>query len=174
MFWIVVIGGGLLTLAVLVVVVGVLLPKGHRASMTKTFGCSADLVWGIITDFAQAPKWRSDIQAVEQLPPRHGNTMWKETSRSGDSITYETVELVPKKRMVRRIADDTLPFGGTWTTELRAATNGDTVVQIVEDGVVYNPVFRFVSKFILGHKRSMESYFKSLSSYLESASTNGS
>jgi uncharacterized protein YndB with AHSA1/START domain len=171
MFWVLLIGGGLLTLVVLVLGVGVLLPKSHRASVTKTFGCSADLVWNIITDFAQAPKWRSDIRAVEQLPLRGGNTMWKETSRSGDSITYETVELVPKKRMVRRIADDTLPFGGTWTTELTAAENGGTVVQIVEDGVVYNPVFRFVSKFILGHKRSMENYLRSLSAYLESTST---
>jgi hypothetical protein len=36
------------------------------------------------------------------------------------------------------------------------------IVQITEDGEVYNPVFRFVSRFILGHTRTMDFYLRAL------------
>jgi hypothetical protein len=71
---------------------------------------------------------------------------------------------VPPRRMVTRIADPDLPFGGGWTFELEPADGpqGGTSVRITEDGEVYNPVFRFVSRFVLGHTRSMERYLADL------------
>ena len=40
--------------------------------------------------------------------------------------------------------------------------DGGSVVTITERGSVYNPVFRFVSRFILGHTATMETYLRSL------------
>jgi hypothetical protein len=55
------------------------------------------------------------------------------------------------------IADSTLPFGGKWTYELTPSGTG-TMLRITEDGEVYNPVFRFVSRFVMGHTATMDKY----------------
>ena len=58
-------------------------------------------------------------------------------------------------------ADPKLPFGGTWTYEVQPDVTGSAVT-ITEDGEVYNPIFRFVSKFIMGHKATMNGYLRAL------------
>ena len=52
--------------------------------------------------------------------------------------------------MVTRIADPHLPFGGTWTYEIAPTETGSTLT-ITEKGEVYNPVFRFVSRYLQGY-----------------------
>ena len=37
-----------------------------------------------------------------------------------------------------------------------------TIVRITEDGQVYNPVFRFMSRFVFGHARTMDAYLRAL------------
>ena len=66
----------------------------------------------------------------------------------------------PPRRMVGRIADPKLAFGGTWTYEL-APVGGGCEVRITEDGEVYNPVFRYVSK-ATGHAGTIEKYLRAL------------
>ena len=63
--------------------------------------------------------------------------------------------------MVTRIVDDDLPFGGTWTYRLAAAGEG-TEVTITEDGEIYNPVFRVVSRFFIGYEATMTTYLDGL------------
>jgi hypothetical protein len=61
----------------------------------------------------------------------------------------------------RRIASENVPYSATWTYLLRA-DGGHTVVRIREDGEVYNPVFRFVSRFVIGQTRTMDAYLRAL------------
>ena len=61
------------------------------------------------------------------------------------------------RRLVTRIADTGLPFGGQWTYELVPDGEG-TRLTITEDGEVYNPLFRFVSRFVMGHTATIERY----------------
>jgi hypothetical protein len=63
---------------------------------------------------------------------------------------------------VTRIADPDLPFGGSWTYEIRAAEDGGSVVVITEDGEVRNPIFRFVSRFLFGHTATLDGYLRAL------------
>ncbi|MGH9763547.1 MAG: LIC10604 family protein, partial [Blastocatellia bacterium] len=60
-----------------------------------------------------------------------------------------------------RIADANLPFGGSLKYEIEKAGDG-IIITITEDGEVYNPVFRFVSRFIMGHSATIEGYLKDL------------
>jgi hypothetical protein len=166
MFWILVAAGAILALIALVVIIGLLLPKEHRASRSKSFACYPEQVWNTLTDFSNNSGWRKQLKQVEAMPNRNGHAIWKETDKSGQAISYETLELVPQKRIVRKIADEKLPFGGTWTIEIKPETSGTTVT-IVEDGIVFNPIFRFVSKFILGHTHSMDIYLDDLERQLE-------
>jgi len=85
----------------------------------------------------------------------------RETTRHGKTITYELLDRMPPWSVKRRISTENLPYSGTWTFSLRA-NDGITIVQITEDGQVYNPVFRFVSRFILGQTHTMDAYLRAL------------
>ncbi len=142
----------LVGLPVLVALAGSLLPKSHSASRHA---------WRVLTDRVAMPSWRTDLRAIERLPDLDGHEVWQETDRRGQKLRLETVEAVPPRRLVGRIADPKLPFGGTWTYEITPVADGSTLT-ITEDGEIYNPIFRFVARFILGYTGTMESYLRAL------------
>ncbi|MBI3772122.1 MAG: SRPBCC family protein [Gammaproteobacteria bacterium] len=161
MKWIVGLGVGLVVLVGVVVGIGMLLPEKHRANESARFRVGAEQLWEIITNFGAYPTWRSGVSGVQRLPDMNGHPVWKETDSHNEGISYETVEAVPGKRLVRRIADPNLPFGGTWAFDLEATPEGVTLT-ITEDGEVYNPIFRFVSRFIIGHTKNIHGYLNDL------------
>ncbi|HSR42141.1 MAG TPA: SRPBCC family protein, partial [Longimicrobiales bacterium] len=87
------------------------------------------------------------------------------------TMTIETVEAEVPTRLVTRIADEDLPFGGTWTYELEPTGDGRTRVTITEDGEVYNPVFRFMARFVFGHTATMDTYLDGLEARMGPGST---
>jgi hypothetical protein len=62
----------------------------------------------------------------------------------------ELTESEPPTRPVTTILSEGMPFGGRWIFEVEPATAGATVT-ITEEGEVYSPVFRFVSRYLMGH-----------------------
>jgi len=87
--------------------------------------------------------------------------MWRETDKGGQTIAYEAMESDPPRHLVTRIADPSLPFGGTWNYEITRSGSGSTsTLTITENGEVYNPVFRFVSRYIMGHAATVDAYLK--------------
>lgn len=151
----------LLVLTVIVVlVVGAMLPKAHVARRVAHYKKPPEAVWSAITDYNAFPTWRKRVQSVEAMPPVNGQPAWRERGPDG-SIPFEVVEARPPQRLVTRIADPKLPFGGTWTYDL-APESGGTALTITENGEVYNPVFRFVSKYIMGHTAGIDDYLRSL------------
>jgi hypothetical protein len=58
---------------------------------------------------------------------------------------------------VTQIQSHDLPFGGGWEFRLKD-NGGSTIVTITENGEVYNPLFRFVAKFIMGHDATLKKY----------------
>lgn len=152
---------GLAGLVAVIAGVGLLLPVKHHVSESARFNVSVEHLWEVITNYGAYPTWRRDVSAVERLPDMNGHSVWQETDFHNESIPYETVESIPDKHLVRRIADQKLPFGGTWTFVLEANPEGVTLT-ITEDGEVYNPVFRFVSRFIVGHSHNIHSYLNDL------------
>jgi hypothetical protein len=165
---ILIIAGAIVALIVLVVVIGMLLPRRHIASRTAKFTQPADKVWQAITDHANEPSWRTDLKSKTRLPDRNANPVWEEINSRGERMTMETLEMNPPRknqrgRMVGRIADDDLPFGGTWTYEVTYIDENNSTLTITENGEVYNPIFRFMAKFIIGYQGTMNSYLKALS-----------
>lgn len=159
--WLLWIAGGLAGLIVFVAAVGFALPEQHTASRTVRLKQPPEAVWEVITDFAGQAEWREEVQSVERLPDRDGREVWREVNSWGQPLTMETVELAPPQRLVRRIADDKLPFGGTWTWEI-APLEGGCTVTITEDGEIYNPFFRFMARFVLGYRGTMDAYLTAL------------
>ena len=114
-------------------------------------------------DFAAMPSWRPGVQRVELLPAQDGKQRYRESGKDG-AITYQVEALEPPRFLRTRITDE-LPYGGTWTLEVEP-NDSSAILTITEDGEVYNPVFRFVSRLLLGHTATMDTYLKALAAKL--------
>jgi uncharacterized protein YndB with AHSA1/START domain len=140
------------------------LPQSHEASRQATFNAPPDAVWTAITDVEAFPSWRTDVKTVQRLPDRDGRKVWVEQGRSG-RITMAVDRAEPPRLLVLRIADPDLPFGGTWTYEIAAAPGGSTL-RITERGEIYNPIFRFMARFVFGYEATMAAYLQALDARL--------
>jgi hypothetical protein len=96
--------------------------------------------------------------------PNQPAKTWREEGSHGP-ITFAVVEAAPPWRLVTRIADPKLPFGGTWTYEI-TSTNTGSILTITENGEVYNVFFRFLSRFAFGYTSSMDAFLNSLGTKL--------
>ncbi len=76
-------------------------------------------------------------------------------------MTFEETVAEEPGRYQAKIADKNLPFGGTWTWEI-APTQTGCDVRIIEAGEVYNPIFRFVGRLIIGYDRTISDYLNAL------------
>ena len=131
----------LVVLVAIVAAVGALLPRDHVASRSATFRARPETIFPLIASLEIGKRDDVPIAIVEQRPPEH---------------------------LVTRIADPGLPFGGTWTFELAPAGDGSRLT-ITERGYVTNPIFRFVSRVVLGHDATMASYLRELAARLGEA-----
>jgi uncharacterized protein YndB with AHSA1/START domain len=155
----------LVAIVLIVVGVGYSLPPAHQATSESTFKTSPQSLYQLITDVDRFPEWRSSVERIERIPDSAGKTRFREIGGDG-TILYEVDSAVPNQRLVTRIADPTLPFGGSWTYEL--VPRGDsTTLRITENGEVYNPIYRFVSRFVMGHTATIEKYLNDVRRYFE-------
>ena len=161
MFWLVLLVAVLAVLAMLVWVGGSRLPKSHSVTRMAYFNRSPVDIWQIMIDFSGQVSWRPDLRSVERLPPRNGRDVWRETDRRGQEMTLETVEATPHRRLVRRIAEEDLPFSGGWTMEM-GEFGEVTSLTITEAGEIENPIFRFMSRYIIGHTSAIDRYLTAL------------
>jgi uncharacterized protein YndB with AHSA1/START domain len=145
----------------LVALTGAMLPRDHVATMTATIPATPDKVWAALVDVSAYPTWRSDLQRVEVLTT--SPLSWREYGKQG-SMTLAVETFDPPRRMVGRIKDEGMPFGGAWEYVIAADTAdpGRTRITITERGWVSNPVFRFVSKYVMGHYATLNSYLRAL------------
>lgn len=116
-----------------VMLIGSRLPVAHVASRSETFAVPKTTLWEL------------SLAAFHRM----------------NDGSYAIVEQEAPNRFVTEITDKKLPFGGTWTYEL-ADDGAGSRLTIVEHGYVYNPVFRFISRYVIGHTRSLDAYFAGL------------
>jgi len=135
MKWIFIAVGIVIAAIAIAVAIGYSLPVKHTASRSARLRHKPEDVWAVIID-----------------PPK-------------DGVRYEQVEAQPPRKLVTRIADKNLPYGGTWTYQIVPEDDGCSLM-ITENGEVYNPFFRFVSRFIMGHTATLDSYLKNVRSTL--------
>jgi len=160
MKWLIYGGVILVGVAALIVLIGALLPKEHVASRKILLPASQNDVFALI---AGPSDWRGLKYELLTASP----LKWRETDAGGEAITYERVETTAPSRIVNRIADPKLPFGGSWTYVIAPNGTGSEIT-VTENGEVYNPLFRFVSKFIMGHSATIEKYQRDLAAHFKS------
>lgn len=143
-------GTGVAVLVVPVAVVwavGSQLPVEHRASGTRTVPADIDLVWDRVEDVQGWPEWQElEVQPLGEDSAR--------VRQDGETLLYRLERPAPRT-LVTRIVGEDLPFGGAWTWSAAPAGDGTTEVTIVEDGEVYDPIYRFFSRYVFGHEASI-------------------
>ena len=156
--YVVMIVGLLVAVVALVLIIGFALPEKHTVTREATYRATPEQLFTLIRNVSDYPSWQKAVSKVELLPAIDGKPRMRETN-SGQAITYELSDIVPNQGMTSRIADAKLPFGGSWTYEIAPGVTRDlTTLRITENGEVYNPVFRFVSKFVMGHSATIDKY----------------
>lgn len=160
MKWLVFAIAAIAFLVAVTALVGSRLPQSHHAAREQAFAAPPEALWTAITDVDAFPSWRPDVRQVRRLPERDGRPVWTEEGGSG-KMTLAVERWEPPRILVVRIADPDLPFGGTWTYEITPAAQGSRL-QIAEDGEIYNPLFRFMARFIFGHEGTIRSYMSAL------------
>jgi hypothetical protein len=133
MRWVLYVGAAIVLIGVIVMIAGSRLPKAHSVSRTARIGMAPAALHALLVTKVSGP---------QEVPLR-----------------IERNE--PPGLLVTRIADPTLPFGGTWTYRIAEAPGGSELT-ITEDGEVYNPVFRFMSRFVFGHYATLDKFLKDL------------
>lgn len=140
--------------------IGALLPARHVAAVSAHIAADPVHVARLVREVEQQPSWRPGVRRVDVLQRKRGLVRYREHGNEG-AIIYELVELAPDRRFRSTILEEGLPFGGAWTIDLYPA--GSTVrVSIEERGVVHDPLYRFLSRFVFGHETTMKTYLADL------------
>lgn len=151
---------------IVALLLGSRLPLEHRVSVARELNGDCEQIYATIADVAAQPQWRRGLRRVTMLPPGPGGELRYVEERGRDRLTLLVEEAQPHARWVSRIDDDTLPFGGRWVLELRAAPRGCQLT-ITEDGVVKPAFFRFVMHYLLGEERTLRQYLDDLAKRLD-------
>lgn len=116
--------------------IGAMLPRTHKASRTLRVKRPPADVWPVVMQITQA-----------------------------SDVPVDVLDSQPPHRLVTRVTEQEKNFGGTWTIDLTPAGEGATVT-IAEDGWVANPLFRFVSRMVIGHHATMDGVLKQVAKNL--------
>jgi uncharacterized protein YndB with AHSA1/START domain len=161
MKWALVAGGAIVALIAIVLVIGAMLPRDHVASVSAKIAAPPSAVWSVIVQPGAFPTWRGDVTRVEMLTSTASGPSWREFTRNG-ALTMGIERSEPPRRVVTRILDENLPYGGVWEYDIAPDGANNSLVTITERGWVSNPLFRFVSRFIMGQTSTMDRVLRSL------------
>lgn len=164
MRWVLWIGGTLAAVVAVAFIVGSALPQNHVASRTAHFASPPEVVWEVITGVEQYPAWRKDVDSVQLLTGESDTLAWREVS-GGDRISFVAEVVEAPSRLVTRISDKSLPFGGSWEYRIDREGTGSKLT-VTENGEVYNAIFRFASRYVIGHTATIDKYLKHLAARL--------
>lgn len=159
MKWIILVVGALIFLGCLAALLGAMVPRDHHATRKAHYRARPDVIYALL---AGPPDWRTGVKSYGNLPERNGRQQWWEQDTHGQKITYELVEDSPPSRRAVRIADDSLPFGGTWSFDISPAADGGADLRIHEDGEIRNVIFRFMAHYFFGYYASIEGFLRDL------------
>ena len=141
------------------------LDKQYRIIRVAYLNRSLADVWHVISDFSSYDKWGSYLKASERLPYLVGRERWKETDHKGNVVVWETVEVFPLHRFIRRIVDEKVSYNITWSVEIREVGEV-TLLSVCEEGQIDNRIMRFIAKYLSNNSENMDQYINSVGSKL--------
>ena len=165
MKWILIVAAIVIAIPLTRAAIGVFLPLNHVASRTVTIAAPPERVFAAISDIDRFMTWRTGLKSVERLPDDGKGARFLEKSSNGE-ILFRIETFEPNSRMVTRIADPRLPFGGSWTYVVTPVVGGYQLT-ITEAGEVYNVFFRTMQKLFFSPYKTIDTYQADLKKLLE-------
>jgi uncharacterized protein YndB with AHSA1/START domain len=160
--WMLIAAAIVAVLGVTLTAAGYLLPRTHTASRTRSYAAPPPALFEAISDVRRYAEWRTGVTQVDILPDDGKGLRFREHGRNG-SVLFRFESLDPPRRVVARIADPKLPFGGAWTYDLQASGTG-TSLTITEDGEVSNPIVRVMQRLFFSPLDTIDQYLADLNS----------
>jgi hypothetical protein len=159
--WILALLGLMAALVVGPFIAGMFLPRQHVASSSIVLSQPADSVWVVLRDLGGYPNWWSDIKS--SVPDELGGDeeVWIQKDAQGHALPLMVIQSIPPNLLVTEIVAEKLPYSGVWTYEIEPVATGSRVT-ITEDGEVFNPIFRLVSRLFLGHHTTIDRCLEAL------------
>ncbi len=152
------------TFAVLLIVPGLLMAPNHVSVRTIALNSKPEVVWDALTNFEELPTWRSGVKRVEvkktgdqTLIIEHGDEQ---------AMTFRLLAFDPPHRFQTEIADDDLPFAGTWTWELKPQGRG-CALTITEHGNIKSAPMRTVAAVLMDPAQTQDQYLRELAAHLD-------
>lgn len=163
------VGAGIVALLVIAAVVALLvgsrLPLEHTATVSRDIAWPVRRVAEVVRNVVDQPRWRTGVARIEILEQSDRVTRYVEHGSNG-AIPFVFREVRNSAEFRSTIDTDQLPFGGEWTITLDPLDASHTRITIREDGVVRSALFRFVSRYIMGHTRTIETYLEDLARFV--------
>ena len=150
---------------ILLVIIGMLLPRDHVAASRIGLQQSPETVWSLVRDLGKVPAFWTDIKSSERQPDQEGRQVWLQRMKNGFALPLIIEEDLPPKKLVTRIAvTGKAPFGGRWIYQIAEAPGGSELT-ITEDGWIDNPFFRVISR-LMGYHGTVDRYLRALTRHL--------
>lgn len=159
LFWVVLVLGMPIGLAVGLFLIGWFLPADHVVARAIELDQPPEKVWQVITDFGEQPSWRADLKEVKRVAGEPDT--WLEVYRGGDRVRLQTVDAQPPRKLVRRIVDDGGPFSGAWEMTLKPQGDGCRLT-ITEQGQINSAFGRLAARFLFSPAAFVEIYLQQL------------
>jgi hypothetical protein len=122
--------GALVVLIGAVFLIGLALPRSHRATSSVTLGKPPADVWAVIRDLSALQGTWKDLKSARRLPDAGGREVWEQNA-GGFPLRLVVEESSPPSRLVDRCCGR-CGFRGTWTYQLEPAGSGTRLR--LEDG----------------------------------------
>jgi uncharacterized protein YndB with AHSA1/START domain len=134
----------LVSLALIVFLIGAMIPRRHLATSEITLRQPVDTVYKALRDLGGMPAWWSDLKTSERVAGVPGER-WKQVA-GGFTMQLDVTDDAPPRGFTTRIVEEKgAAFGGKWIYVLEP-TNGGTTVRISEDGWIGPAPFRVMAK----------------------------
>lgn len=175
-----------------VVIAGGLVAREHQIVRTVALAAPPAAVFATIADLEAMSAWRPEVARVERVPdaPDGDDAFGGDDASKVDdasdaddasgadglpatyrelgvrgAVTWTVVEAHPPARLTLRIEGAGPGFEGTWVFDVASASAG-TRLTITERGEIENPLFRFLSRFVVGYGNGLDAYVAALSRHL--------
>jgi uncharacterized protein YndB with AHSA1/START domain len=152
-----------------IIIAGGLVAREHQITRTVALAAPPGAVFAAIADLEAMPAWRPEVSRVERVSDPDGLLPTYRALGVRGTVTWTVVEVRPPTRLTLRIEGAGPGFSGTWSFDVAAASSGDaagTQLTITERGDIDNPLFRFLSRFVVGYGKGLDTYVAALVRHL--------
>jgi len=155
----------LILVFLVVLLIGLSLPKEKSIYRNIFVKAPVEDVWSRIADVARQTEWRQDLQKIRLNSTENHNMSWTEISKDGQEISYQTLKYdVNRLFEAERISPSA--YSGTMRIEFTSSHIG-TSLRMTESLGVKNPLKRPFAKISKKLESHVNEYQLNLKQYLD-------